>query len=201
MRRRMRLALETLARVGVVGEVRGQNLDRHSAIESRVARFVDLAHPARADLRRQLYGPMRCPSRVFITIASSTQTSNGVSKELSARASHAKSDSTSWRSASSSLHLSARYAGRFSTGSARAPSNTSSTRGQSFGGRGMRSGFYSWPQPRFTDQASGRFPPESSRANQALANRESRITVSGATFRTTAVSSTVKPPKKRSSII
>ena len=44
------------------------------------------------------------------------------------------------------------------------------------------------------------FPPESSRANQALANRESRITVSGATFRTTAVSSTVKPPKKRSSM-
>jgi hypothetical protein len=29
---------------------------------------------------------------------------------------------------------------------------------------------------------------------------ESRITVSGATFRTTAVSSTVNPPKKRSSI-
>ena len=49
-----RLTLETLARVGVVGEVRGQDLDRHSAVEPRVARFVDLAHPARADLRRQL---------------------------------------------------------------------------------------------------------------------------------------------------
>jgi hypothetical protein len=49
-----RLTLEALACVGVVSEVRGQDLDRHSAIESRVARCVDLAHPARADLRRQL---------------------------------------------------------------------------------------------------------------------------------------------------
>jgi hypothetical protein len=49
-----RLPLEALARVGVVGEVRGQDLDRHGAIESRVARFADLAHPARADLRCQL---------------------------------------------------------------------------------------------------------------------------------------------------
>ena len=32
-------------------EVRGQDLDRHGAIESRVARFVDLAHPARAERR------------------------------------------------------------------------------------------------------------------------------------------------------
>ncbi len=45
-----RLTLEALARLGVVGEARGQDLDRHRAIESRVARFVDLAHPARADL-------------------------------------------------------------------------------------------------------------------------------------------------------
>ena len=44
-----RLTLEALARLGVAGEVRGQDLDRHSAIESRVARFVDLAHSARAD--------------------------------------------------------------------------------------------------------------------------------------------------------
>ena len=49
-----RLALEALAGVRIVGDVRGQDLDRDGAIESRVARLVDLAHPARADLRRQL---------------------------------------------------------------------------------------------------------------------------------------------------
>ena len=42
--------------------------------------------------------------------------------------------------------------------------------------------------------------PDSSRANHALANRESRMTVSGDTLNTTAVSSTVRPPKNRSSM-
>src|SRR5580700_4472543 len=39
-----------------------------------------------------------------------------------------------------------------------------------------------------------------SRASQALASLQSRRTVSGETFSTSAVSSTLSPPKKRSSI-
>ena len=50
-----RLTLEARASVAVVGDVRGQDLDRHGPIESRVARVVDIARPARADPRRQPY--------------------------------------------------------------------------------------------------------------------------------------------------
>ena len=42
--------------------------------------------------------------------------------------------------------------------------------------------------------------PSSSRSNQSFANRQSRLTVSGETWSTSDVSSTLKPPKKRSSI-
>ena len=44
-------ALEPLAELRVAGEVRRQDLDRDGAIETRVARLVDLAHPARAERR------------------------------------------------------------------------------------------------------------------------------------------------------
>ena len=40
---------------------------------------------------------------------------------------------------------------------------------------------------------------ESSRVSQVFANFQSRMTVSGDTFSTSAVSSTLKPPKNRSS--
>ena len=42
--------------------------------------------------------------------------------------------------------------------------------------------------------------PSSSRSNQSFASRQSRLTVSGDTWSTSAVSSTLKPPKKRNSI-
>ena len=41
-----RLALETCPQVRIACERTAQNLDRNRAIESRVAGFVDLAHPA-----------------------------------------------------------------------------------------------------------------------------------------------------------
>ena len=43
--------------VGVGGERRGQHLDRDLAAEPRVARAVDLAHPAGAERRDDLVGP------------------------------------------------------------------------------------------------------------------------------------------------
>jgi hypothetical protein len=43
---RARLALEACERLGVVGQLGGEDLDRDVAIEFRVARLVDLAHAA-----------------------------------------------------------------------------------------------------------------------------------------------------------
>ena len=42
-----RFALEAAPQLGVRGNFRRQDLDRHHALESRVARPIDLAHAAR----------------------------------------------------------------------------------------------------------------------------------------------------------
>ena len=47
----MRLALEAPQAVGVLGHLRRQDLDRDVAVEVRVGRAVDLAHPAGAERR------------------------------------------------------------------------------------------------------------------------------------------------------
>ena len=51
LRDRAGFAVEALAELRIGGEALGQNLDRDGAIEARVARFVDLAHPAGAKRR------------------------------------------------------------------------------------------------------------------------------------------------------
>ena len=53
-RHRLRLGLEAGERVGVIGEVLGQHLDRHVALEAGVAGAVDLPHPAGAERRDDL---------------------------------------------------------------------------------------------------------------------------------------------------
>ena len=50
------LALESGERFGVAGELVGQDLDRDVALQPRVARPVDLAHPARAERGEDLVG-------------------------------------------------------------------------------------------------------------------------------------------------
>ena len=45
----LRFALESLADVGSEDAALRQDLDRDGPVEARVARLVDLAHPARAD--------------------------------------------------------------------------------------------------------------------------------------------------------
>ena len=52
-----RLALEALARGGVGGHVRGQDLDGDRAVEARVGRPVHLAHAARPEGADHLVGP------------------------------------------------------------------------------------------------------------------------------------------------
>ena len=42
-------ALEALAEIGIVGDVRGQDLDGNGAVQAGVGGFVDLAHTARAE--------------------------------------------------------------------------------------------------------------------------------------------------------
>src|SRR5262249_12344241 len=51
-----RLALEPLADLGVLGEVRGDQLHRDVTPEARVLRAVDLAHPAGAERGADLVG-------------------------------------------------------------------------------------------------------------------------------------------------
>ena len=58
-----RPALRAEARepIGVAGQRRGQHLDRDVAIQLRVARAIDLAHPAGADERGDFVGPETGP--------------------------------------------------------------------------------------------------------------------------------------------
>ncbi len=51
---RSRFLLETLAKLHILRGMRGQDLDCDDAVKPRVARFVDLAHAARADGRPDL---------------------------------------------------------------------------------------------------------------------------------------------------
>jgi hypothetical protein len=54
LRDRSRLALETGERLGIVGEIGGQNLDGHVAVELGVTGAVDLPHATRAKRRDDL---------------------------------------------------------------------------------------------------------------------------------------------------
>ena len=51
-----RLALETSPRVGIARDLGRKDFDRHGAIEPRVARAIDLAHAALADLGGDFVG-------------------------------------------------------------------------------------------------------------------------------------------------
>ncbi len=51
-RQRLRLALETRQPLGIAGQRRRQRLQRHVAAQRRVARAIDLAHPAGAERAR-----------------------------------------------------------------------------------------------------------------------------------------------------
>ena len=55
-----RLLLEAAQAVGVRGERRRQDLDRHVAAQPRILRPVDLSHPARAERREDLVGAQPC---------------------------------------------------------------------------------------------------------------------------------------------
>ena len=56
-RRRLRLALEARHERGVVGEVLGEQLDRHLALEAQVEREVHGGHPAEAQPALQAVAP------------------------------------------------------------------------------------------------------------------------------------------------
>jgi hypothetical protein len=53
----LRFAVEALLHLGVGGEMRRENFDRDRAVQARVGRFVDLAHPARTQRRYDFVGP------------------------------------------------------------------------------------------------------------------------------------------------
>jgi hypothetical protein len=53
-RNRARFVFEALSRLGIVGQRPNQHFDRDRPVEPRVARAVDLPHPARAKRRQNL---------------------------------------------------------------------------------------------------------------------------------------------------
>jgi hypothetical protein len=54
------LALEAVQRHAVTGAAK--NLDRHVAIQARVARAIHISHPADPMSATMLYGPTRVPA-------------------------------------------------------------------------------------------------------------------------------------------
>src|SRR5262249_52236162 len=62
-RDRLRLALEARERVGIGGQLRDEDLDGDVAIEPRIARAVDVAHPARAEVGEDFVRPETCAGR------------------------------------------------------------------------------------------------------------------------------------------
>ena len=57
----LRFALEARDAFGVIGQCRGQQLQRNVAAERGVARAIDLAHAAGAEQRDDLYEPRTVP--------------------------------------------------------------------------------------------------------------------------------------------
>ena len=58
-----RLALEAKQPFGIAGKGLGQELQRDIAIELRVARAIDLTHPAHADAGDDFIGTEACAGR------------------------------------------------------------------------------------------------------------------------------------------
>ena len=65
LREELRLALEPRQPLPVVGECRGQHLDRDVAIQSRVARAIHFAHTACAERRQDSQTPRLAPTEGF----------------------------------------------------------------------------------------------------------------------------------------
>lgn len=68
-RNRARFAFEALACSRIVGDARGQHLYRDRAIESAVARAVDITHSTGPMRGPSKYGPMRLPSKLLVAAA------------------------------------------------------------------------------------------------------------------------------------
>ena len=139
----LRFTTEAREAIGIVGNGRQQDLDRDLAIQLRVEGFVDLAHPARADPCLDLIRADPLALEILCGEGVLDLSRAGVSRKLLARSSHARSDSTSWRRASSPPQASTRYAGRRSAGCARASANTAFRRCRSSGGNATCCEFYS----------------------------------------------------------
>ena len=54
---RASFALESLARLGMIYKMSWQNLDGDNSIETGIAGFVNLAHSARTNTRKDFVGP------------------------------------------------------------------------------------------------------------------------------------------------
>ena len=107
-REELRFPAEPRQAIGIVGDGGQQDLDRHVAIQLRIARAIDLAHPTRADARRDLVAAEPLALEVSGS-ARLRRTARPAFPESSAACScDASNRSASWRSVSSPSQAAAR---------------------------------------------------------------------------------------------
>ena len=179
-----RLALEALAAARVVGEIAGEHLDRDVAIEPRVARAIDLAHAAGAERPEDLERAepaARTQSRRCAVGCRRPWHAPASLRNPSASACAASSDSTS------RTDCPRRRASRGRETPLARPA-AAPARGETVPGR----------VPNAARVVMRRHLAVRDTAT-LRASAQSRLTVIGAMPNTAAVSSTVSPPKKRSS--
>src|SRR5262245_39806392 len=182
---RLGLAFESPHRVGVIGQARRQDLDGHFAVEPRVQCVINLAHPARPQRRKKTVAAQRRPRHApyFVIV-------DGVGRDLGFNGFKNGFKAAFWSlvRGEESLQIIAQL---LITGAGFIKECGPFAR-RAFEG-GMKH-LLNLP-PAFR-----RHLPIS-RCSQALARVHSRATVPGETLSASAVSSTLNPPKNRSSTI
>src|SRR5262245_36372930 len=179
------LAFESPHRFVVIGQARGQNLDGHFAVETRVQCVINLAHPARPQRRKKTVAAQRhsrhAPDFVF---------DNGVGRDFGFNG-FKNGFNAAFRSLVRGEERLQIMAQLFITG---AGINKEC-------GPFARRAFEGGMKHLFNLPPAFRRHLPISRCSQALARVHSRATVPGETLSASAVSSTLNPPKKRSSTI
>ena len=187
-RKHTRFALEARQAVGVGAEAVRQDFDGDVTAEARVVRPIDLAHPARPDPLLQLIDT-ESPTREHRHLRDADQTRGDLERIA------VEEPVGCCRRIQQRVHF--------------APQTLVSRTRPVEKGRAlferplecvMKQAFNLLPTERGHRYSRSRSVLSSSCINQARARRQSRRTVSRETSRTAAVSSAVRPPKKRISI-
>ena len=202
---RLGFQLEAAEALGIRRELRRQHLHRHLPAQPRVEGAVDLAHPAGGDERRR-FRRVRggCPMRAVPDARARIPPPGARRPSALVVRTRVPAPQRRWRAP--------RTGRRRPAGLPRSDS-TSRRRSQVAGARFVEKGRARRAGPARAPRGTGARPPAqrsavmplhrsrvtwprpSSRASQSFAIRQSRVTVCSETLRTSAVSSTLRPPK------